>query len=98
VVDSEDDAPVADSDDADLDESGSDESGSDDAGSDDADYDDADYDDDAPVAASDGPIRSNFEDAFKAELEAVHGDLGNAVSANRGGGGGGGGGRRRRGR
>jgi polyribonucleotide nucleotidyltransferase len=108
VVDSEDDAPVADSDDADLDESGSDdagsddadldESGSDDAESDDADYDDADYDDDAPVAASDGPIQSNFEDAFKAELEAVHGDLGNAVSANRGGGGGGGGGRRRRGR
>jgi polyribonucleotide nucleotidyltransferase len=111
VVDSEDDAPVADSDDADLDESVSDdadldESGSDDAdldesGSDDADLDesgsdDADYDDDAPVAASDGPIQSNFEDAFKSELEAVHGDLGNAVSANRGGGGGGD--RRRRGR
>jgi len=93
VVDSEDDAPVADSDDA-----GSDDAGSDDAGSDDADYDDdADYEDDAPVDASDGPIKSNFEDAFKAELEAVHGDLGNAVSANRGGGGGGGG-RRRRGR
>ena len=94
MVDSEDDAPVADSDD-------SDDSGSDDSGSDDADYDDDDYDDDASVAASDSPIQANFEDAFKTELEAVHGDLGNAVSANRsggGGGGGGGGGRRRRGR
>ena len=102
VVDSEDDAPVADSDDSDdSDDSGSDDSGSDDSGSDDADYDDDDYDDDASVAASDSPIQANFEDAFKTELEAVHGDLGNAVSANRsssGGGGGGGGGRRRRGR
>jgi polyribonucleotide nucleotidyltransferase len=96
VVDSEDDAPVADSDDADLDESGSDDADLDESGSDESGSDDADYDDDAPVAASAGPIQSNFEDAFKAELEAVHGDLGNAVSANRGGGGGGG--RRRRGR
>ena len=94
VADSEDDAPESGSDDADLDESGSDDADLDESGSD-----DADYDDDAPVAASDGPIQSNFEDAFKSELEAVHGDLGNAVSANRGGGGGGGGGdRRRRGR
>ena len=40
-----------------------------------------------------GPIEASFEDAFKAELETVHGDLGVAAPANRGGGGGG---RRRR--
>jgi polyribonucleotide nucleotidyltransferase len=124
VVDSEDDAPVADSDDSDdaasdevasdgdgydesesdesesdeseSDESESDESESDESESDEADYDDDDDDDD-PVVASDSPVQANFEDAFKAELEAVHGDLGNAVSGNRSGGGGGGG-RRRRGR
>jgi len=95
VVDSEDDAPVADSDEADSDEAASDDADFDDAGSD-----DEDFDDDAPEAESDSPIQANFEDAFKAELEAVHGDLGNAASPNRGGGGGGGGGggRRRRGR
>ncbi|MED5167308.1 MAG: S1 RNA-binding domain-containing protein, partial [Actinomycetota bacterium] len=50
-------------------------------------------------AVDDGPVEANFEDAFKNELEAVHGDLGVAVPAGRGrGGGGGGGGRRRRGR
>ena len=43
----------------------------------------------------DGPVEANFEDAFKNELEAVHGDLGVAVPAGRGRGGGG---RRRRGR
>jgi len=59
-----------------------------------ADSDDADK---APTSDS-GPIEARFEEAFKAELETVHGDLGHAVSANRGGGGGGGGGRRRRGR
>ena len=58
-----------------------------------------DHADEAPTSDS-GPIEARFEDAFKAELETVHGDLGHAVSANRGGGGGGGGGggRRRRGR
>jgi polyribonucleotide nucleotidyltransferase len=100
VVDSEDDAPVADSDDSDdaaSDEVASDGDGYDESGSDEADYDDDDDDDD-PVVASDSPVQANFEDAFKAELEAVHGDLGNAVSGNRSGGGGGGGGRRRRSR
>ena len=56
--------------------------------------DDSDDDD----VADDGPIEASFEDAFKNELEAVHGDLGVAVPAGRGRGGGGGGGRRRRGR
>ena len=62
-----------------------------------------DSDDDDVI--DDGPIEASFEDAFKNELEAVHGDLGVAVPAGRGGGGGGGrggggggGGRRRRGR
>ena len=56
-----------------------------------------DSDDDDVI--DDGPIEASFEDAFKSELEAVHGDLGVAVPAGRGrGGGGGGGGRRRRGR
>ena len=100
VVDSADDAPEADSDGSDSDGSdsdGSDSDGSDDGVSDDADYDDDDdYEDDAPAADSDNPIQANFEDAFKAELETVHGDLGNAASGNRGGGGGGGGGDRRR--
>ena len=54
-----------------------------------------DSDDDDVI--DDGPIEASFEDAFKSELEAVHGDLGVAVPAGRGGGGGGGG-RRRRGR
>jgi polyribonucleotide nucleotidyltransferase len=56
-------------------------------GGDNFDEDDSFDDDDAPVVAS-------FEDAFKAELETVHGDLGAAAPTNRGGGGGGG--RRRR--
>ncbi|MCS5678056.1 MAG: S1 RNA-binding domain-containing protein, partial [Acidimicrobiales bacterium] len=56
-------------------------------------------DDDDDDAVDDGPVEANFEDAFKNELEAVHGDLGVAVPAGRGRGrGGGGGGRRRRGR
>ena len=100
VVDSADDASEADAPEADSDGSdsdGSDSDGSDDGVSDDADYDDDDdYEDDAPAADSDNPIQANFEDAFKAELETVHGDLGNAASGNRGGGGGGD--RRRRGR
>ena len=54
-----------------------------------------DSDDDDVI--DDGPIEASFEDAFKSELEAVHGDLGVAVPAGRGRGGGGGG-RRRRGR
>ncbi len=50
---------------------------------------DGDTDDEPP--ASDGPVEVGFEDAFSAELEAVHGDLGVAAPAGRGG-------RRRRGR
>ncbi len=69
---------------------------------DDGDYNDADPDE---AEASDGngssddddaPVVASFEDAFKAELETVHGDLGADAPANRGGGGGGGGRRRRR--
>ena len=67
----------------------SDDSAADDSADDDFDEDDSSDDDDAPVVAS-------FEDAFKAELETVHGDLGADAPANRGGGGGGGGRRRRR--
>ena len=48
-----------------------------------------DSDDDEPVT-----VEASFEDAFKAELETVHGDLGVDAPASRGGGGGGG--RRRR--
>ena len=46
----------------------------------------------ADVVESAMPVEASFEDAFKAELETVHGDLGVAAPANRGGGGG----RRRR--
>jgi len=99
----EDDAPAADEDDAPAasedDAPAADEAAP--AASDDHadDADEADEADEAPTSDS-GPIEARFEDAFKAELETVHGDLGHAVSANRGrgGGGGGGGGRRRRGR
>ncbi|MED5438403.1 MAG: S1 RNA-binding domain-containing protein, partial [Actinomycetota bacterium] len=65
---------------------------------DESDDDVADDDDDVADdddAVDDGPVEANFEDAFKNELEAVHGDLGVAVPAGRGRGGGG---RRRRGR
>ncbi|MAP74595.1 MAG: hypothetical protein CL408_01560 [Acidimicrobiaceae bacterium] len=90
AADSEDDAPAADSED---DAPPADEAAP--AASDDY-VDHADEAEEAPTSDS-GPIEARFEDAFKAELETVHGDLGHAVSANRGGGGGGGG-RRRRGR
>jgi len=62
----------------------------------DADDEPEDADDEAPAANGGGdavPVEASFEDAFKAELETVHGDLGVAAPANRGGGGGG---RRRR--
>ena len=59
--------------------------------------------DEAPVVETNGSddagddtlvVEASFEDAFASELEAVHGELGNAAPANRGGGGRG----RRRGR
>jgi polyribonucleotide nucleotidyltransferase len=62
---------------------------------DDGDYFDGDADEDAPSGnGNEAPVEASFEDAFKAELETVHGDLGVDAPANRGGGGGGG--RRRR--
>ncbi len=64
---------------------------------DDGDYFDGDADEDAPSGnGNEAPVEASFEDAFKAELETVHGDLGVDAPANRGGGGGGGGRRRRR--
>ena len=52
-----------------------------------ADSDDSDDSDRVDV------VEASFEEAFASELEAVHGELGNAAPAHRGGGGG-----RRRGR
>ena len=99
-------APVEADDSADtVDEAGSDEAGSDEADSDEAPADEAPADeapaDEAGSEESNGSdeiVEARFEDAFASELEAVHGDLGNAAPANRGGGGGGGGRGRRRGR
>jgi polyribonucleotide nucleotidyltransferase len=87
-------APVETDDSADtVDEAGSDEAGSDEADADEADADEAGSEE---SNGSDEIVEARFEDAFASELEAVHGDLGNAAPANRGGGGGGRG--RRRGR
>jgi polyribonucleotide nucleotidyltransferase len=60
----------------------------------DGDYAGGDFDEDDSSDDDDAPLVASFEDAFKAELETVHGDLGADAPANRGGGGSGG--RRRR--
>nr|MCS5678344.1 hypothetical protein [Acidimicrobiales bacterium] len=59
------------------------------------DNDDIVVDDDDDSNGSDrvDVVEASFEEAFASELEAVHGELGNAAPAHRGGGGG-----RRRGR
>ena len=56
--------------------------------------DDSDDSDDSDDCNRVDVVEASFEDAFASELEAVHGELGNAAPAHRGGGGGG----RRRGR
>ena len=59
----------------------------------DDDDDDSDDSDDSDGSDRVDVVEASFEDAFASELEAVHGELGNAAPAHRGGGGG-----RRRGR
>ncbi|MDG2908725.1 MAG: polyribonucleotide nucleotidyltransferase [Acidimicrobiales bacterium] len=93
---------------AERDEAPSDEAPSDEVPSDEVPSDEAPSDevpsDEAPVVETNDSddagddtlvVEASFEDAFASELEAVHGELGNAAPAHRGGGGGGGGGRRR---
>ena len=80
---------------AEADEVPADEAGSDEVSDDGAEADEVPADeagsDDSNGSDSGEVIEASFEDAFASELEAVHGELGNAAPARRGGG-------RRRGR